>query len=79
MGEDDRCNRAYSSNQSGCTLMAKKAAKLKTDNVMEGEQPSITNRLPDMMEIIATGKSPHMKAGEVYSVSGILAQTLINK
>ena len=59
--------------------MAKKAAKLKTDNVMEGEQPSITNQLPDMVEIIATGKSQNMKAGEVYSVSGKLAQTLINK
>ena len=59
--------------------MAKKAAKLKTDNVMEGDQPSITNQLPDMVEIIATGKSPNMKAGEVYSVSGTLAQTLINK
>ena len=59
--------------------MAKKAAKLKTDNVMEGEQPSITNQLPDMVEIIGTGKSPHMKSGEVYSVSGTLAQTLINK
>lgn len=59
--------------------MAKKAAKLKTDNVMEGEQPSITNQLPDMVEIIGTGKSTHMKAGEVYSVSGTLAQTLINK
>ena len=46
---------------------------------MEGEQPSITNQLPDMVEIIATGKSPHMKANKVYSVSGILAQTLINK
>lgn len=46
---------------------------------MEGEHPSITNQLPDMVEIIATGKSPHMKAGEVYSVSGTLAQTLIDK
>ena len=46
---------------------------------MEGEQPSITNQLPDMVEIIATGKSQNMKAGEVYSVSGTLAQTLINK
>ena len=59
--------------------MAKKAEKLKTDNVMEGEQPSITNQLPDVVDIVATGKSPHMKAGEVYSVSGTLAQTLINK
>ena len=59
--------------------MAKKAAKLKTDNVIEGEQSSITNQLPDMVEIVSTGKSPHMKAGEVYSVSGTLAQTLINK
>ena len=59
--------------------MARKAAKLKTDNVMEGEQPSITNQLPDVVDIVATGKSPHMKAGEVYSVSGTLAQTLINK
>ena len=59
--------------------MVKKAEKLKTDNVMEGEQPSITNQLPDMVEIVATGKSQHMKAGEVYSVSGTLAQTLINK
>ena len=59
--------------------MAKKAAKLKTYNVMEGEQLSITNQLPDMVEIIATGKSQNMKAGEVYSVSGKLAQTLINK
>ena len=59
--------------------MAKKAAKLKTDNVMEGEQPSITNQLSDMVEIVSTGKSPHMKAGEVYSVSGTLSQTLINK
>ena len=59
--------------------MAKRAEKLKTDNVMEGERPSITNQLPDIVEIIATGKSPHMKAGEVYSVSGTLAQTLINK
>lgn len=59
--------------------MAKKAAKLKTDNVIEGEQSSITNQLQDMVEIVATGKSPHMKAGEVYSVSGTLAQTLINK
>ena len=59
--------------------MAKRAEKLKTDNVMEGEHPSITNQLPDMVEIVATGKSPNMKAGEVYSVSGTLAQTLINK
>ena len=59
--------------------MAKKAAKLKTDTVIEGEQSSITNQLPGMVEIVATGKSPHMKAGEVYSVSGTLAQTLINK
>ena len=59
--------------------MAKKAAKLKTDNVIESEQSSITNQLPDIVEIIATGKSPHMKAGEVYSGSGTLAQTLINK
>ena len=59
--------------------MAKRAEKLKTDNVMEGEHPSITNQLPDMVEIVSTGKSPHMKAGEVYSVSGTLAQTLINK
>ena len=59
--------------------MVKKAEKLKTDNVMEGEQPSITNQLPDMVEIVATGKSQHMTAGEVYSVSGTLAQTLINK
>ena len=59
--------------------MVKKAEKLKTDNVMEGEQLSITNQLPDMVEIIATGKSQNMKAGEVYSVSGTLAQTLINK
>ena len=59
--------------------MARKTAKLKTDNVMEGEQPSITNQLPDVVDIVATGKSPHMKAGEVYSVSGTLAQTLINK
>ena len=59
--------------------MAKKAAKLKTDNVIEGEQSSITNQLPDMVEIVSTGKSPHMKAGEVYSVSGTLAQTLITK
>ena len=59
--------------------MAKKAAKLKTDNVMEGDQPSITNQLPEMVEIVATGKSKHMKAGEVYSVSGTLAQTLIKK
>ena len=59
--------------------MAKKAAKLKTDNVIEGEQSSITNQLPDVVDIVATGKSPHMKAGEVYSVSGTLAQTLINK
>ena len=59
--------------------MARKAAKLKADNVIEGEQPSITNQLPDMVDIVATGKSPHMKAGEVYSVSGTLAQTLINK
>ena len=59
--------------------MVKKAEKLKTDNVMEGKQPSITNQLQDMVEIVATGKSPHMKAGEVYSVSGTLAQTLINK
>ena len=59
--------------------MARKAAKLKTDNVMGGEQPSITNQLPDVVDIVATGKSPHMKAGEVYSVSGTLAQTLINK
>ena len=59
--------------------MVKKAEKLKTDNVMEGKRPSITNQLPDIVEIIATGKSPHMKAGEVYSVSGTLAQTLINK
>ena len=59
--------------------MAKRAEKLKTDNVMEGEHPSITNQLPDMVEIIATGKSQHMKAGEVYSVSVTLAQTLINK
>ena len=59
--------------------MAKKAAKLKTDNVMEGEQLSITNQLPGVVEIIATGNSPHMKAGEVYSVPGTLAQTLINK
>ena len=59
--------------------MAKRAEKLKTDNVMEGKRPSITNQLPDIVEIIATGKSPHMKAGEVYSVSGTLAQTLINK
>ena len=59
--------------------MAKKAAKLKTDNVIEGCPPSITNQLSDMVEIVATGKSPHMKAGEVYSVSGTLAQTLINK
>ena len=59
--------------------MARKTAKLKTDNVIEGEQSSITNQLPDMVEIVATGKSPHMKAGEVYSVSGTLAQTLINK
>ena len=59
--------------------MAKKAAKLRTDNVMEGEQPSVTNQLPGIVEIIATGKSPHMKEGEVYSVSGTLAQTLINK
>ena len=59
--------------------MARKAAKLKTDNVIEGEQSSITNQLPDMVEIVATGKSPHMKAGEVYSVSGTLAQTLITK
>ena len=58
--------------------MAKRAEKLKTDNVMEGEHPSITNQLPDMVEIIATGKSPHMKAGEVYSVSGTLAQN-VNK
>ena len=59
--------------------MAKRAEKLKTDNVMEGERPSITNQLPDVVDIVATGKSPHMKAGEVYSVSGTLAQTLINK
>ena len=59
--------------------MARKDAKLKADNVMEGEQPSITNQLPDVVDIVATGKSPHMKAGEVYSVSGTLAQTLINK
>ena len=59
--------------------MVKKAEKLKADNVMEGEQPSITNQLPDVVDIVATGKSPHMKAGEVYSVSGTLAQTLINK
>ena len=59
--------------------MARKAAKLKTDNVMEGKQPSITNKLPDMVDIVATGKGQHMKAGEVYSVSGTLAQTLINK
>ena len=59
--------------------MAKKAAKLKTDNVIEGEQSSITNQWPDMVEIVSTGKSPHMMAGEVYSVSGTLAQTLINK
>ena len=59
--------------------MARKAAKLKTDNVMEGKQPSITNQLPDMVDIVATGKGQHMKAGEVYSVSGTLAQTLINK
>ena len=59
--------------------MAKKAAKLKTDNVMEGEQPSIPKQLPGVVDIFATGKSPHMKAGEVYSVSGTLAQTLINK
>ena len=59
--------------------MAKKAAKLKTDNVIEGEQSSITNQLPGMVEIVATGKSPNMKAGEVYSVSWTLAQTLINK
>ena len=59
--------------------MVKKAEKLKTDNVMEGEQPSITNQLPDVVDIVATGKSPHMTAGEVYSVSGTLAQTLINK
>ena len=59
--------------------MVKKAEKLKTDNVMEGEQPSITNQLPDVVDIVETGKSPHMKAGEVYSVSGTLAQTLINK
>ena len=59
--------------------MAKKAAKLKTDNVIEGEQSSITNQLPDVVDIVATGKSPHMKAGEVYSVSGTLAQTLITK
>ena len=59
--------------------MVKKAEKLKTDNVMEGEQPSITNQMPDVVDIVATGKSPHMKAGEVYSVSGTLAQTLINK
>ena len=59
--------------------MAKRAEKLKTDNVMEGKRPSITNQLPDIVEIIATGKSPHMKAGEVYSVSGTSAQTLINK
>ena len=59
--------------------MVKKAEKLKTDNVMEGEQPSITNQLPDVVDIVATGKSHHMKAGEVYSVSGTLAQTLINK
>ena len=59
--------------------MVKKAEKLKTDNVMEGEQPSITNQLPDVVDIVATGKSPHMKAGEVYSVSGTLAQTLLNK
>ena len=59
--------------------MARKAAKLKTDNVIEDEQSSITNQLPDMVDIVATGKSPHMKAGEVYSVSGTLAQTLINK
>ena len=59
--------------------MVKKAEKLKTDNVMEGEHPSITNQLPDIVEIISTGKSQHMKANEVYSVSGTLAQTLINK
>ena len=59
--------------------MARKAAKLKADNVMEGCPPSITNQLPDMVKIVATGKSQHMKAGEVYSVSGTLAQTLINK
>ena len=59
--------------------MAKRAEKLKTDNVMEGEHPSITNQLPDIVEIISTGKSQHMKANEVYSVSGTLAQTLINK
>ena len=59
--------------------MAKRAEKLKTDNVMEGERPSITNQLPDIVDIVATGKSVHMKAGEVYSVSGTLAQTLINK
>ena len=59
--------------------MAKRTEKLKTDNVMEGKRPSITNQLPDIVDIVATGKSPHMKAGEVYSVSGTLAQTLINK
>ena len=59
--------------------MVKKAEKLKTDNVIEGCSPSITNQLPDVVDIVATGKSPHMKAGEVYSVSGTLAQTLINK
>lgn len=59
--------------------MTKKADKLKTYNVMEGEQPSITNQLPAMVDVVATGKSPHMKAGKVYSVSGTLAQTLIKK
>ena len=59
--------------------MATRAEKLKTDTVMKGQQPSITNQLPDVVDIVATGKSPHMKAGEVYSVSGTLAQTLINK
>ena len=59
--------------------MAKRPEPLKSDKVMEGENPSITNQLADMVDIIATGKSVHMKAGVVYNVSGILAQNLIKK
>lgn len=59
--------------------MAKKSEPLKRDKVMEGESPSVTNQLADMVDVVATGKSVHMKAGVVYNVSGILARNLINK
>lgn len=59
--------------------MAKKSEPLESDKVMGGENPSVTNQLADMVDIVATGKSVHMKAGVVYNVSRILAQNLVKK